>query len=180
MSNPLFTFQFKDALNEESIRSIVEQLKSEGALCVKEVNFGSYFNGLRAFRNCENGLYFFRFQNDSYYIGLASSCTFMERLSKHVDARFYGGFNSLLRRIGNEPEETPYFEKGQDLFSNVTVLFMPLFIDELPLKGVPELARKEIDDFLEKDVIYLFKHFGYTVLNTKIPKELSNHFDYGK
>jgi hypothetical protein len=104
----------------------------------------------------------------------------MERLSKHVDARFYGGFNSLLRRIGNEPEETAYFEKGQNLFSNATVLFMPLFIDELPLKGVQELARKEIDDFLEKDVIYLFKHLGYTVLNTKIPKKLSNYFDYGK
>jgi hypothetical protein len=179
MSNRLFTSQFKGSLNEETIHEIVEQLKSEGVLRVKDVNFGAYFKGLRAFRNCENGLYFFRFENDRYYIGLASSCTFMERLSKHVDARFYGGFNSLLRKLGNEPEETSYFEKGQEVFSNATVLFMPLFIDELPLKGVQELARKEIDDFLEKDVIYLFKHLGYTVLNTKIPKELSNYFDYG-
>jgi hypothetical protein len=180
MSNPLFTPQFKGSLNEEAIHEIVEQLKSEGVLRVKDVNFGAYFKGLRAFRNCENGLYFFRFQNDSYYIGLASSCTFMERLSKHVDGRYYGGFNSLLRKLGNEPEETSYFEKGQEVFSNATVLFMPLFIDELPLKGVQELARKEIDDFLEKDVIYLFKHLRYSIGNVRIPKKLSNYFDYGK
>ena len=54
MSNRLFTSQFKGSLNEETIHEIVEQLKSEGVLCVKDVNFDTYFKGLRAFRNCEN------------------------------------------------------------------------------------------------------------------------------
>jgi hypothetical protein len=85
LSNPLFTAQFKGSINEEAIREVAEQLKSERILTIKDVSFGAYFNGLRAYSNCENGLYFFRFEDDSYYIGLASSCTFMERLSKHVD-----------------------------------------------------------------------------------------------
>ena len=180
LSNPLFTAQFNGSLNENAIHEIVEQLKSEDTLCVKDVNFYGYFKGLRAFRNCENGIYFFRFENDSYYIGLASSCTFMERLSKHVDGRYYGGFNSVLRKLGNEPKETSYFENGQEVFSKAAVLFMPLFIDELPLKGVQELTRKNIVGFLEKDVIYLFKHLGYSIRNVRIPKKLSNYFDYGK
>lgn len=54
MSNPLFTSQFKGSLNEEAIHEIVEQLKIEDTLCVKDVNFESYLKGLRAFRNCEN------------------------------------------------------------------------------------------------------------------------------
>ncbi len=179
MSNPLFITQFKGSINEEAIREIVEQLKSERILTIKDVGFGTYFNGLRAFRNCENGLYFFRFEDDSYYIGLASSCTFMERLAKHVDGRYFGGFNSVLRKLGNEPKETPYFEKGQSVFSNASLLFMPLFIEELQLNANPEIEPKYLDDFLEKDVIYLFKELGYSIRNVRIPKKLSNYFDYG-
>ena len=104
----------------------------------------------------------------------------MERLSKHVDGRYFGGFNSVLRKLGNEPKETPYFEKGQEVFSKAAVLFMPVFVDELPLNGDQEVQRKDLDDFLEKDVIYLFKDLGYTIRNVQIPKKLSNYFDYGK
>lgn len=180
MTNPLFIPQFKGSINKEAIHEVAELLKSERILTIKDVSFGTYFNGLRAFRNCENGLYFFRFEDDSYYIGLASSCTFMERLSKHVDGRYFGGFNSVLRKLGNEPKETTYFEKGQEVFSKAAVLFMPVFVDELSLNGDQEVQRKDLDDFLEKDVIYLFKDLGYTIRNVQIPKKLSNYFDYGK
>lgn len=73
-----------------------------------------------------------------------------------------------------------YFEKGREVFSKAAVLFMPVFVDELPLNVDQEVQRKDLDDFLEKDVIYLFKDLGYTIRNVQIPKKLSNYFDYGK
>jgi hypothetical protein len=131
MSNPLFIPQFKGSINEEAIHEVAELLKSERILTIKDVSFGTYFNG-------------------------------------------------LLRKLGNEPQETTYFEKGQEVFSKAAVLFMPVFVDELSLNGDQEVQRKDLDDFLEKDVIYLFKDLGYTIRNVQIPKKLSNYFDYGK
>lgn len=178
MKNTLFISLPCNSLSKNLIYEIVQRLKSNNAICVRDLTFGIYFNGLREYNNRENGIYFFRFEDDTYYVGLAASCTFIERLSKHVDGRVVGTFNSVLKRLNNAPKEMNYFLTEQEKFSKATVLFMPIAIDEVQIREGLKSDPKSVNKALEIDYIYFFKNQGFNLINRRLPKKLSNYFVY--
>jgi hypothetical protein len=176
--NNLFIRLEKSSLGDTVLKKVVDQLKDENAITVANLTVGSYFEGLRMTGNHENGLYFYRFPDDTYYIGLNASCTFLERLAKHIDGRKTGTFNAVLKELTDNDVETDYFVSNQEVFGSSTVLFIPLFLDDIPLKIDVECKRKTIDHQMERDMIFLFHQAGYDLRNKRIPKKLSNIFNY--
>lgn len=160
------------------INSIVEILNDEQSTSIASLSIRDYLDGIRSAKNVENGLYFLYFPNDTYYVGIAASCTMIERLAKHLDGRKAGSFNSVLKNMGKEELISNYYESNQEFFSDAKVLFMPFNFASIKVKPDFLTTHKIIAKRLEEDLIFLMEQKGMTLRNKRKPKQLSNVFYY--
>lgn len=174
MENNYFFEHWDYRLNPEFIEKICSVLQN--APTVGSFSTGAYCQGIRKFDNEENGLYFFYFPDDTFYAGVAASCTLLERLAKHLDGRYYGSFNSVLRKIGKDPEKSAHYTANQQFFLEAKMLFVPVNNSKLPVpeNGFPK--DKKALNFLEEDVIYMLSQQGLKLRNSRIPKGYSGYF----
>ena len=174
MENNYFFKHWDYRLNPEFIEKICNVLQN--APTVGSFSTGEYCKGIQQFGNEENGLYFFYFPDDTFYAGVAASCTLLERLAKHLDGRYYGSFNSVLRKIGKDPEKSAHYTANQQFFLEAKMLFVPVNNSKLPVpeNGFPK--DKKALNFLEEDVIYMLSQQGLKLRNSRIPKGYSGYF----
>jgi hypothetical protein len=167
------SFFLKDwdySLDNNLIDKILIQLKDQDALSIKQFSIGAYCDGISEFEHEENGLYFIRFPNDTYYVGLAGSCTLLERLAKHIDGRRIGGFNSLLRRIGKDHEESTHFTLNQEYFLYAKLLLLPVSGSRLQGIKFNISSLKNPLSALEEEIIYMMSEKGIELRNKRIKK----------
>ena len=177
-SNHLFLNPNPLVLGAGLINSIVEILNDEQSTSIASLSIRDYLDGIRLNKNVENGLYFLYFPNDTYYVGIAASCTMIERLAKHLDGRKAGSFNSVLKNMGKDELTSNYYESNQEFFSDAKVLFMPFNFAVIKVKPYFALIQKIITKRLEEDFIYLMEQNGLTLRNKRKPKQLSQVFYY--
>jgi hypothetical protein len=152
---------------------IAPNMPSLGALSLSE-----YCDGILTFEAAENGLYVFYFPDNTYYVGIAGSCTLLERLAKHLDGRKVGSFNSLLKSLDKDAKDATHFTENQQYFLNAKLLFIPIKSSKL-LEVNPSATDIKPLDALEKDLIRLMLDNGFILKNKKIPKAYSGCF-YGE
>jgi len=174
--NKYFIKNWDYHLSPDFLDILCSILKNDTSSEIKSFSIGDYCNGILNFDKEENGLYFFYFPDDSYYAGVAASCTLLERLSKHLDGRKYGSFNSVLKNLGKDPENSIHFTVNQQFFLEAKMLLLPVNKSKLqkPEAGFPN-GKKAIH-FLEEDIIYMMFRKGLKLKNSKIPKKYSGYF----
>jgi len=123
---------------------------------------------------CENGIYIFKFEDNSFYVGKATSCTILERLAKHIDSRDAGGFNSLLKKIQETPKASHY-RQNQLYMLNSKLLIIPIYtahLTDVNSGADPGLAVSH----LEMDLIIQLENRGMKLQNKSKSKKLSNSY----
>ncbi len=180
MKKNLFLPSWQKTVDNTLVDSIIHHLESEKSVALKDFNFLEYTKGI-TFENeqCENGMYIFRFSDGKYYVGKASSCTLLERISKHIDGRRWGGFNSVLKELGYNDKSLDYHIENQQEFLKVKVVLLPISWDLLIKNNKNPKTDKPLHK-LESDLIYLFKkHFPKIhLINKTNPKKLSGMFEF--
>jgi hypothetical protein len=180
MKKNLFLPSWQKTVDNTLVDSIIHHLESEKSVSLKDFNFLEYTKGI-TFENeqCENGMYIFRFSDGKYYVGKASSCTLLERISKHIDGRRWGGFNSVLKELGYNDKNLDYHIENQREFLNAKVVLLPISWDSLSQIKVDPKIEKPLHE-LESDLIFLFKkRFSENqIINKTDPKELSGMFEF--
>jgi hypothetical protein len=176
MKNKYFFGDWDYKLTPDFLERVIHLLGHENAPTIKSFSIGDYREGILSFGTEENGLYFFFFPDETYYIGAATSCTLLERLAKHLDGRFYGTFNTVLRKIGQDSESSNHFTANQQFFLEAKMLFIPITSSKMPepLTGYPK--DKKIINCLEEDIIYIMHKKGLKLRNHRIPKRYSGYF----
>ncbi len=165
-------------LNGAFIDDIISFVLNENTGSVGSLGISDYFQGIEMYSNAENGIYIFYFSDGSFYVGVAASCTLLERLAKHLDGRASGSFNTLLKSIGKDPKDSEYFDKNQRFFLEAKILFLPIKTSRLKVKRTDFTKRKQAIQQLEQDIIYLLSKKGKCLRNSRIPAKLSGVFDY--
>lgn len=180
MKKNLFLPSWQNVVDNTLVDSIIKHLESENSVALKDFNFLEYTKGI-TFENeqCENGMYIFRFTDGKYYVGKASSCTLLERISKHLDGRRWGGFNSVLRELGYNDKSLDYHIENQVAFLNAKLVLLPISWESLSQSNVDPKIDKPLHK-LESDLILLFKKrlSEKQVINKTNPKELSGMFEF--
>jgi hypothetical protein len=164
-------------LTPKFIKIICDRLNNEKVSELGSLTINQYIAGIRSFDNEENGIYFICFPDKTYYVGASASGTLLERLSKHLDGRSVGRSNTLLKKLNNSNKKS-YYAENQDFFTKASILFLPITADSIKTNGKLPDKGKKIINYLEEDLIYLFHNSGLKLLNTRIPKKLSNLFQY--
>jgi hypothetical protein len=180
MSKNLFLPGWNNFVDHKLVKHIINHLESDDSVVLKDFNFLEYTKGI-TFENeqCENGMYIFRFSDGKYYVGKASSCTLLERISKHIDGRRWGGFNSVLKELGYNNKSLDYHIENQLAFLNAKVVLLPISWDSLSQSKVDPKIEKPLHK-LESDLIFLFKkRFSENqIINKTNPKKLSGMFEF--
>ncbi len=182
MSNNLFIPNWESSIDNTLVDSIINHLESENSVALKDFNFLDYVEGIKSGTELlENGIYIFRFSDGKYYVCKASSCTLLERISKHIDGRRWGGFNAVLKELGYNDKSLDYHIENQLAFLNAKVVLLPISWKSLSQSNVDPKIDKPLHK-LESDLILLFKkRFSETqVFNKTNPKELSGMFEFEK
>lgn len=174
MENNYFFEHWDYRLNPSFIEKICDVLQN--APTVGSFSTGAYCQGIRKFDNEENGLYFFYFPDETYYAGVAASCTLLERLSKHLDGRSCGSSNGLLKKLGQNLAKSTYYAANQQFFLEAKMLFVPVSNSKLTLQGKEFPKDKKALNFLEEDIIYMMFQKELKLKNSKIPKKYSGYF----
>jgi hypothetical protein len=180
MKKNLFLPIWQKTVNNPLIDSIINHLESEKSVALKDFNFLDYVEGIKSGTELlENGIYIFRFSDGKYYVGKASSCTLLERISKHIDGRRWGGFNSVLKELGYNNKSLDYHIENQLAFLNAKVVLLPISWDSLSQSKVDPKIEKPLHK-LESDLIFLFKkRFSENqIINKTNPKKLSGMFEF--
>ena len=178
MALPFFIEPQRIQLSPALVTSIIRGLNDSKSSKIRNLSIDDYCNGVRSWGNEENGVYFMRFQDNSYYIGAAASCTMLERLSKHLDGRAIGRSNRVLKNLGKDNLNSDYFLFNMEILLEAKILLLPVSSSKLiPQKAIPENGKKLIN-YLEEDFIFLFHKEGISLKNKRIPKKLSNVFLY--
>jgi hypothetical protein len=164
-------------LTSKFIKSICDRLNDEKMAELGSLTISQYITGIRSFDNEENGIYFICFPDNAYYVGASASGTLLERLSKHLDGRSVGRSNTLLKNLNNSDEKS-YYSENQDFFLKAKILFLPITSNNLKTNGTVPNKAKKIINYLEEDFIYLFNQSGVKLKNRRVPKRLSNLFQY--
>jgi hypothetical protein len=180
MSKNLFLPGWNNFVDHKLVKHIINHLESDDSVVLKDFNFLEYTKGI-TFENeqCENGMYIFRFSDGKYYVGKASSCTLLERISKHIDGRRWGGFNAVLKELGYNNKSLDYHIENQLAFLNAKVVLLPISWDSLSQSKVDPKIEKPLHK-LESDLIFLFKkRFSENqIINKTNPKKLSGMFEF--
>lgn len=157
---------------------IFDHFQREDCPTVGDISFFRYSEGIKLTNGIfENGLYIFRFK-ESFYVGKATSCTILERLSKHFDSRRSGGFNGLLRKLHPIDNDTHTFEVNQNIMKQSKILLIPID-SNLLITNNAKLTTKNCIDLLEMDLIIKLRElFSCSELNTKKKSELSGFYFY--
>ena len=164
-------------LTPKFIKTICDRLNDEKMSELGALTINQYIAGIRSFDNEENGIYFICFPDNAYYVGASASGTLLERLSRHLDGRSIGRSNALLKKLNNSNKKS-YYAENQDYFTKASILFLPITADSIKTNGKLPDKGKKINNYLEEDLIYLFHNSGLKLLNKRIPKKLSNLFQY--
>ncbi len=180
MKKSLFLPSWQNTVDNTLVDRIINHLESENSVALKDFNFLEYTKGI-TFENeqCENGMYIFRFSDGKYYVGKASSCTLLERISKHIDGRRWGGFNAVLKELGYNDKSLDYHIENQLAFLSAKVVLLPVFWNLFIKQGKDLKIDKPLHK-LESDLILLFKkRFSETqVINKTKPNKLSGLFEF--
>ncbi len=179
MKKSLFLPSWQKTLDNTLVDSIIHHLESEKSVSLKDFNFLEYTKGI-TFENeqCENGMYIFRFSDGKYYLGKAISCTLLERISKHIDGRRWGGFNSVLKELGYNDKSLDYHIENQLAFLSAKVVLLQVSWNLFIKQGKDPKIEKPLHK-LESDLIFLFKkRFSENqIINKTNPKKLSGLFE---
>ena len=162
------------------VDSIIKHLESDDSVVLKDFNFLDYTKGITFNDELrENGMYIFRFSDGKYYVGKASSCTMLERIAKHIDGRNWGGFNAVLKGLGQKEVNLDYHIKNQQEFLKAKVVLIPISKPILLQNSIIKTDEKPIHH-LENDLIFLFKNSSLQIqiLNKTNPKKLSGLFKF--
>jgi hypothetical protein len=179
MRNTLFLPSWQNAVNNTLVDSIINHLDSDDSVVLKDFNFLDYTKGITFGDELrENGMYIFRFSDGKYYVGKASSCTMLERIAKHIDGRNWGGFNAVLKGLGQKEVNQDYHIKNQQEFLKAKVVLIPISKPILLQNSIIKTDEKPIHR-LENDLIFLFKNSSLQIqiLNKTNPKKLSGLFE---
>lgn len=163
-------------VNEELLEKIKIYFENADCLTLGDLSFRNYHEVIKIKQGIyENGLYVFHFSN-SFYVGKATSCTILERLSKHFDSRRAGSFNGLLKKLSLENLNEENFPKNQEILMSAKLLIIPINKNELLKKNVNCNPASCIED-LEMDlIIKLGQKLNLPTKNTKFKKVLSGSF----
>jgi hypothetical protein len=157
MKKNIFLPIWQKTVNNPLIDSIINHLESEKSVALKDFNFLDYVEGIKSGTELlENGIYIFRFSDGKYYVGKASSCTLLERISKHIDGRRWGGFNAVLKELGYNDKSLDYHIENQLAFLSAKVVLLPVSWNLFIKQGKDLKIDKPLHK-LESDLIYLFK-----------------------
>jgi hypothetical protein len=179
MKKSLFLPSWQNAVNNTLVDSIIKHLESDDSVVLKDFNFLDYTKGITFNDELrENGMYIFRFSDGKYYVGKASSCTMLERIAKHIDGRNWGGFNAVLKGLGQKEVNQDYHIKNQQEFLKAKVVLIPISKPILLQNSIIKTDEKPIHR-LENDLIHAFKlKLGRENLrNGKYPKGFSGDFN---
>ena len=180
MSKNLFLPNWKNFVDNTLVDCITNHLESDDSVVLKDFNFLDYTRGITFNDELrENGMYVFRFSDGKYYIGKASSCTMLERIAKHIDGRGWGGFNAVLKGLGNHEVNKDYFINNQQVFLQAKVVLLAVSKEVLIKNSNSPNSEKPLHD-LESDLIYLFKNYfpQIQLINKTNPKMLSGLFNF--
>lgn len=180
MSKNLFLPNWKNFVDNTLVDCITNHLESDDSVVLKDFNFLDYTRGITFDDELrENGMYVFRFSDGKYYIGKASSCTMLERIAKHIDGRGWGGFNAVLKGLGNHEVNKDYFINNQQAFLQAKVVLFAVSKEVLIKNSNSPNSEKPLHD-LESDLIYLFKnHFPQIqLINKTNPRNPSGLFNF--
>jgi len=176
----LFLPSWQNAVNNTLVDSIINHLESDDSVVLKDFNFLDYTKGITFGGELrENGMYIFRFTDGKYYLGKASSCTMLERIAKHIDGRNWGGFNAVLKGLGQKEVNLDYHIRNQQEFLKAKVVLIPISKPILLQNSVIKTDEKPIHH-LENDLIFLFKNTSphIQIINKTNPKKLSGLFEF--
>ena len=176
----LFLPSWQNAVNNTLVDSIINHLESDDSVVLKDFNFLDYTRGITFNDELrENGMYIFRFTDGKYYVGKASSCTMLERIAKHIDGRNWGGFNAILKGLGQKEVNLDYHIKNQQEFLKAKVVLIPISKPILLQNSIIKTDEKPIHR-LENDLIFLFKNTSphIQIINKTKPKKLSGLFEF--
>ena len=180
MKKSLFLPSWQNVVDNTLVESIINHLESDGSIALKDFNFLDYTKGITSGNELhENGMYIFRFTDGKYYIGKASSCTMLERISKHIDGRRWGGFNAVLKGLGYQEDNNDYFINNQQVFLQAKVVLLAVSKEVLIKNSNSPNSEKPIHR-LENDLIFLFKKRfpQIQLINKTNPRNLSGLFNF--
>ena len=179
MKKSLFLPSWQNTVDNTLVDRIINHLESEDSIPLADFNFVEYTKGITSGTELhENGIYIFRFSDGKYYVGKASSCTLLERISKHIDGRRCGGFNAVLKGLGHKEVNNDYFINNQQAFLQARVVLLAVSKEVLIKNSNSPNSEKPLHK-LESDLILMFKkRFSEKqVINKTNPKELSGDFN---
>jgi hypothetical protein len=163
MPNKFFLQNWDYKLSNSLINKVKERLTHADAPTLGSLNLKDFCDGILLFDKIENGIYFI-YLDGKYYVGKASSCTLLERLSKHLDGRKVGSFNNLLKGIGKDIKGVRHYTLNQQHLLNAKLLFLPVSTTKLK-EANPKLSEEKKLAKLEKDIIVLMGKNGCDLIN---------------
>lgn len=180
MKKSLFLTSWQNVVDITLVDRIINHLESDSSIALKDFNFLDYTEGITSGNELhENGMYIFRFTDGKYYVGKASSCTMLERIAKHIDGRRWGGFNAVLKGLGNHEVNKDYFINNQQVFLQAKVVLIAISKPMLLQNSIIKTDEKPIHR-LENDLIFLFKkRFSEKqLINKTNPRNPSGLFNF--
>jgi hypothetical protein len=106
----------------------------------------------------------------------------LERIAKHIDGRGWGGFNAVLKSLGQKEVKPEYHINNQKAFLEAKVVLIPISKTEL-MKNSKAQSEDKLLHKLESDLIVLFKkrfsdNTDNSIMNKTDPNKLSGLFNF--
>jgi hypothetical protein len=165
MNMPPYFLTYDDC-KDMTFAALKEKLSGMEKRAAKDIALGE----LCAVTNYPNGIYLFYGDNDQlWYVGKATSRSFIERIPSHFDAREEAWFNTLPRKIqAKDGIDYPYAHQ-KALSLKLVLIGIPCTSPDMQLKigKLEDAFRHHFGPYLNAK-----KHAGQKAFDTQIIKDI--------